>query len=318
MIIAISGFIHTVGTEFINPPRRREKPQLHVVPLDSNEALALLEDSPLANSSKINHQVLLLHPFASKARSPLLERITTVLVGQGIRVFRLNLRGMGEGKDLSRSMYHGACHDDVAKAIEYIAHKFPNVKLSVIGFSMSADIVLNYASRSDTYHIPSIIQQFIAVCPALDPHHARRRIDKAYFGLLRKSLMGSIRKILLYRHSKYPDLGPLDPQVYSSVFALDERYVVSKDGFKTLEEYHQACDPRPRLDKIKHPTIMLIAKDDPVGSTYYSSQNPHIKIQTMRYGGHLGFLRPFKNKLGTRSYLDPWLLEVVKQTQKAT
>ena len=82
-----------------------------------------------------------------------------------------------------------------------------------------------------------------------------------------------------------------------SIRSFDQEIVVEKLGFTTAQEYYKATNTLHILPKLKLPTLIIYAADDPlfdpaiIGDLQAAAENnQHIELLLTRYGGHVGYL----------------------------
>ena len=80
----------------------------------------------------------------------------------------------------------------------------------------------------------------------------------------------------------------------STIHEHDTRLTSVVTGFGTLENYHRACSSYEKIPKIKTPTLILMAKDDPIiGKRNIDyrlcEENPWVMLAVTNRGGHCGY-----------------------------
>jgi predicted alpha/beta-fold hydrolase len=93
----------------------------------------------------------------------------------------------------------------------------------------------------------------------------------------------------------FPD--QIDDRHYNQIKdfkAYDDRYTAPIHGFRNAEDYWAKCSCGPLLGRIRVPSLIINAEDDPfLGASCYpfhERKNPYIYLEVPRYGGHLGFM----------------------------
>src|SRR5216683_7216546 len=94
------------GPDLTHPTRQR------IVTLIDGDRL-VLHDSVPAHWRPGNRIALLVHGLGGTHRSRHLRALARLLLPQGIRVVRVDLRGTGKGLALARRGYHAGCSDDI-------------------------------------------------------------------------------------------------------------------------------------------------------------------------------------------------------------
>ena len=285
--------------------RRPETAVLRTVLLEDGDQCILHDDVP-SSWRPGNRVALLVHGLAGDHASPYMVRIAGKLNAQGVRAFRMDLRGCGAGFGLARHPYHSGRSDDLARAIDVVNQLCPNSPLSLLGFSLGANIVLKLLGEAPD-RVPANLDRVLAVSPPVDLYHCvqymgqglNRLYDRHFARLLIRQV-----KALKQKLPEAPDLprGCLP----RGVFDFDEMFTAPVCGFKTALNYYRLCSSAQFVPEIRVPTLIMAANDDPLvhSSTYDDLVVPRsVKLQVHRSGGHLGFISRRK-EVGDRHWMD--------------
>ncbi len=263
----------------------------HVITLDDGDKIVLVENTP-KQLSVSQRSILLVHGLTGSHQSRYLIRATKYFNEQGYRVLRMNLRGCGAGVGLAKHLYHSGRSEDTRAVLQWMAQTFPQSPVTLIGFSLGANIVLKMAGEDGPHH-SGHIDSLIAVSPPLDLEASVKLLIKKQNKILNefyvKCLLDDINKL----HQLFPELPPPNLPPISTVYEFDNFYTAPRSGFKDAHDYYSKCSSGQFLKSIHLPTLLLYAKDDPVISRRQYLKMPHNKnihsIITQR-GGHVGWL----------------------------
>ena len=78
-----------------------------------------------------------------------------------------------------------------------------------------------------------------------------------------------------------------------TLYQFDDHYTVPRGGFADVPDYYDRASSSPWVSKIRVPTFMLTAKDDPFVAWEPYMQlptMPNLEVHLAPRGGHLGFL----------------------------
>jgi predicted alpha/beta-fold hydrolase len=263
----------------------------HIVPLPDGDKLVLIENRP-PNWQPGNRIVLMLHGLTGSSRSKYLLRIANKLTKDGYLVIRMNLRGCGQGLGYARHLYHSGRSEDSRAAIMWLEQHFRKSPVTLIGFSLGANIVLKMAGE-DGAHPSGNLDSIVAVSPPLDLEGSVKLLihkkNKLFNDFFVKCLLRDT-KIL---HDTFPDLPrPSFPHPLN-VYQFDDIYTAPRSGFKDAKDYYTQSSSKHFIDSITVPTFLLYAKDDPVIARRTFLHLPHKAnfdtIITAR-GGHVGWM----------------------------
>lgn len=277
------------------------------VDLSDGDQLALEVSTPI-DWKRSDPTVLMIPGTAGSHKSPYLVRLASKLVKKNVRAIRLNFRGIGSGFGRAKNISHGGSSNDVFEAIKAIKEKYPDSPLSVIGFSLSGNILLKLSSEKD---LSGYVDKKIAVCPPLCLADSSKRLEKLQNRLYQRSIVKTIIDIVSSPKCKfnYSDVELL--KKCKTLREVDEILTAPLAGFKDAIEYYTHCSSLQYLQSIKSPCKILFALDDPLincSKLDEVSVPDHIEIKITQYGGHMGFLQnSFKNPFWMDEQLFHWL-----------
>src|SRR5262249_1388931 len=130
------------------------------------DRLSVLESAP-AGWRVGDPQVLLVHGLAGCARAPYVVRIGIRLVGIGLRVVRMNLRGAGAGFGGAPGIYHPRPTHDLRRVAEWMARRAPGSPLGLVGFSLGGNLVLKLAAEASKRPLDGL-DAVVAANPPVD------------------------------------------------------------------------------------------------------------------------------------------------------
>jgi hypothetical protein len=165
------------------------------------------------------------------------------------------------------------------------------------GFSLGGNLALKWLGESSgaatvgTAH--PTIDRAIAVCPPIDLAACARMLARPMGRVYERHLVGLVWRSLMKRRKTLPDLplGKLQRRP-RRLRELDDLYTAPVGGFCDVDDYYQQCSARTVVPRIRIPTTILVAEDDPVvdATTFDDALPSHVRLHVVRHGGHLGFL----------------------------
>ena len=192
--------------------------------------------------------------------------------------------------------YHSGATEDLAAVHRHLAGHHACRRMGWIGFSLGGNLVLKYLGENG---------------PALD---AQTALGRRGFGALRpcdqRPPARPARQPDLYQaFSAHPQgQSPLEspaatrasstlPKLAAAhtLRAFDDLFTAPVHGFRDAEDYWRRCSALNFLDRIRVPTLVINARNDPFldGACFpYAAarRNPQLFLETPRSGGHVGFL----------------------------
>ncbi|MGV3485896.1 MAG: alpha/beta fold hydrolase, partial [Planctomycetaceae bacterium] len=117
------------------------RPTLRWVALADGDRLAMLDDVPV-NWRPGDASLLIVHGLCGCSQAPYMLRLASRFTEQGVRVFRLNLRGCGAGQGAASQITHAGRSDDVIAALEQVSQLTQSGPISAVGVSLGGNQLL--------------------------------------------------------------------------------------------------------------------------------------------------------------------------------
>jgi uncharacterized protein len=266
----------------------------------------------------IPETVVLFHGLSGSQDSKYMQRIGAMIQHSGRSVVLCNLRGAGPGWNQAKRSYSSNSSADLSEALLWTREQFPKNRVWAIGFSLSANLLLNLLSGRGGVHLPDFA---LAVNPPMDLAATAQLLRKGFNQIYDFRFVRDLKRELKKRWSagvveSYPSF-----PAWTRLYDFDERFTAPQGGFRSVAEYYEQCSSLPHVSKINTPTYVLHAKDDP-----FVASEPFLKAQwsestqltLLDHGGHLGYLH--RNRLpGTQDHrwLDYFVSELLTQNQNS-
>lgn len=290
-----------VGSQFAGKPQLPRRLQ-HRIRLDATNLLLMYE---LKGQDETAPLVLLGHGMGGCSESGYMHRIAAKLLQAGHGVFMMNHRGSGPGIGLCDKLWNGGSSEDWARIVQFIADLYPKRKLLLIGFSLSANILLKYLGEGRS--IPSTVGAALAVNPPIDLQEASKQIsegpwaktfNKYYLSMMHRQVDAMVE---CHPNAFRPDCRP------TTIWEFDEAYTAPAFGYLSAEAYYEACSSKQFLEAIEVPTTLLCSQDDPFipPEVFLDARmSQRIDFMNPESGGHMGYISRSPNELGDRRWMD--------------
>lgn len=265
----------------------------HRVRVSDEDDIVLHDDRP--DDWEHGDQVaLLMHGISGCHGSGYMMRIAGKLNRRSVRSFRMDHRGCGAGEGLAENPYHAGRIDDLHRAIHSIENLCPGSSISIVGFSLSGNLLLRYLGDRSFDHSPNVFRA-AAVCPPVDLRFcvkqlSRTRAGQRYDRYFTRRLISQVSGGRQWRDDlPLAQVRRLPWRLYD----FDEMYTAPASGFDSADEYYRFASARDYLSMIDVPTTVLAAQDDPLVSPEPFSDLKLPSTVTLcltEHGGHLGFV----------------------------
>jgi len=254
--------------------------------------------------------VLLMHGLGGHADSSYMQRLAGKFLQRGWATFRLNHRASGQGRGLSKGIYHAGKSEDVQPVLHAIAKLCPEQKIVAVGFSLSGNMLLKYLGEGK--HLPP--KNFcgaIAVSPPLDLTLSAQAIARPRNRLYDLRFTRLLKKLVAEQQNSFADFPRFDLPGNLTIYGFDEIVTAPLHGFASAEDYYARCSAKQFLGGIAHPAVILAADNDPfVPKESYLDLPPNalVKLHVTRSGGHMGFIAAYKTSWGDYRWMDEAIL----------
>lgn len=260
------------------------------IPVPDGDQIALHDDCP-DGWQPSRPVALLLHGLAGCHQSGYMVRLADRLTLQGIRTFRMDMRGSGASAGFAKLPGHAGRTEDAQAAIEYIASRCPASPLTLVGFSMGGNIALGTAANAAKTKMGNL-QKCIAVCPPVNLSKCCRELQQGTGRFYDRYLLRFL--IEDWQESG----GTVTESTPQSIYEFDDLVTAPRSGYQDAEDYYAHCSSGPRLAEIDIPTKILAAKNDPIvpfAAIAQSERSPCVELISTSSGGHLGYVTRKRN-----------------------
>lgn len=298
------GHAQTIVGRYLPGPRVRLPATYHEVDAGEGDRLVLLDSTP--QGWRPGHpSALLVHGLGGCARSPYVRRVAARLVGIGVRIVRMNLRGAGSGFGAARGIYHAGRTEDLRRAGEWLARRAPSSPIALVGFSLGANLVLKLAAEAARQPLDGL-DCVLAANPPLDLAACCRHIQRPENRLYDRNFVRLLHREVARLHAAFPDLGPIHLAGATTLYDFDDRYTARRNGFAGAADYYARSSAGPLVPQIEVPGLVVHAADDPFipVEPFHRIRFPaQLALELNSHGGHLGYFsrKPWG---GDRRWLD--------------
>lgn len=243
--------------------------------------------------------VLLGHGLEGHSYSPYVIGMCRALEALDVDLHVMNFRTCSGETNRLRTAYNAAITEDLDLAVQWLV-KQGYEEIALLGFSLSANLILNYLGRNKASlsPIPSQLKAAVVISAPVEMVQSSYVMEHGFNWIYNLRFVLKLKRKVRMKFERYPDL--LEREAFNRIRTLrqfDETYTAPTLGFSNAEAYYQMAQSHPHLPKITTPTLILTAKNDPILCEecfpYAECEaNPNLYLLATRYGGHVGFYRP--------------------------
>ena len=261
-------------------------------------------------------QLILVHGLEGSSSAGYARSLAQAALEAGCATHRLNMRSCGGTEHLSgRTLYHSGQTSDLLSVIRQLPSDAP---IFLAGFSLGGNVVLKLAGElgaSASSLGSKVIAGVMAISTPIDLAACVRQLDKPSNVIYARRFVSRLKERVRVKERLTPglfDLSALD--LVRDIYDFDDRFTAKAFGFGTADNYYATQSSNQFLDRIRVPTLLVQAKDDPlIPFTVYDhpafSTNPNLRLIAVEHGGHLGFISKTRPRFWLDQVLVNWVLE---------
>lgn len=239
--------------------------------------------------------LVVLHGLEGSSRSKPVLGFLREARRSGWRAVAMNFRSCSGEMNRLRRSYHGGETSDLSFVINRLAKEDPNAPILCAGLSIGGNVLLKYlGERGDS--VPRQVRAAAAISAPFDLAASARGLERGFSKIYRRQLVAGLRRKTLEKLKRYPDLVDRDKlRAARTLEQFDNAVTAPVHGFRDAEEYWAASSSLQFLLKIRRPTLLINARNDPFFQERLLpvrevSENPNLRALFPKQGGHGGFL----------------------------
>lgn len=249
--------------------------------------------------------IIILHGLAGCVNSSYVARFMKAFNNRGWRAVLMHFRGAGEEPNRLARSYHSGDTNDVDYLVSLLHKREPNTKKAIVGVSMGGNILLKWLGEQGQQ---SRVQTAVAVSVPYILKNAANRINVGFSRLYQARLLNQLKPNFMRKLHMVPNPPEALKEVKNCTcfWTFDHKVTAPLNGFTSVHAYYRESSSRQYLPKIKTPTLLIHAKDDPfMTPDVLPSENElsdYLVLEVSEKGGHVGFIT--SGNLGTPEF---WL-----------
>lgn len=243
------------------------------------------------NHSKL---IILSHGLEGDSQRPYMKGMAKHFFQNGFDVLCWNFRGCSGSMNKRPVFYHSGATHDLQTVISHAAAGYDQVNL--IGFSLGGNLTLKYLGELSD---PLPIHRAVAISVPLHLESSCHKISTGENIIYSNRFLKTLKQKVRQKAKLFPE--QLNEAALASVKTLqdfDDVFTGPLHGFTGAKDYYEQCSSIHFLSKIKTPTLVINALNDPFLSDHcfpkaLASQLDNVFMEFPDTGGHVGF-RPLK------------------------
>lgn len=262
-------------------------------------------DAP-AGAPAGNPRLLLLHGLEGSDRSHYVAGFFNEVIRRGWAADLLIFRGCGPEPNRAARFYHSGETSDLSFVVDRVLSQHPGSPIVLAGVSLGGNVLLKFlGERGDG--LPTEIRAAAAISVPFDLERGSRFISKGFSRVYDQHFLRTLRRKALAKLERYPELFDRDRlQSATCIYDFDDVVTAPVHGFLDAHDYYSRSSSLRWIDRIRVPTLLLSAVDDPFLPAAVldevrerAARTPALTLEFTKHGGHVGFVsgrwpwRPF-------------------------
>ena len=236
---------------------------------------------------------LLLHGLEGSSESHYARGLLATLVRQGWRGVVMHFRGCGGQPNRLTRGYCAADTADIAYLVNWLREWEPTTPLVAIGYSLGGNALLKWLGEigADTP-----LQATVAVSVPFILDSTARRLNTGWSRLYQHHLLRALKHSYRnkFRQRQDAPVALTELRALRDFYAFDDRITAPLHGYTDVHDYYARASCRPYLRRIRVPTLILHALDDPFMRPEAVPEpdelSPSVRLELSPHGGHVGFV----------------------------
>ncbi len=240
---------------------------------------------------------LLLHGLEGTPRSHYVSEILSRARQRGWATDLLLFRSCaGEPNRLARS-YHSGETGDLDFVVRRLIETDPDRPLVITGVSLGGNVLLKWLGERGE-QLPPQLRGAVAVSVPFDLARSARHINRGFARVYQWNFLRTLRRKALEKLQRFPDLLSASAIAAArSIHSFDHAVTAPLHGFDSADDYYAQSSSIRFLGRIRLPTLLLSARDDPFLPSdvlddvrRIADTNPALHVEFVERGGHVGFI----------------------------
>ena len=250
-----------------------------------------------ASNSNAGPVLLLLHGLEGGLHSHYAAGIWAGAAQRGWQPRQLLFRTCDGRVNQARRTYHSGETTDLDFAIERLIEEDTNRPIGLVGVSLGGNVMLKWLGEKGDA-VPAQVRAAVAVSTPYDLARSSRAIDSGFARLYQWNFLRSLKRKARLKLAQYPDVClPEDLDSVTTMWQFDDRFTAPLHGFRDAADYYARSSSIGYLDRIRRPTLLLSARDDPFhtidvlhDAERIAGSNSFLEVEFHERGGHVGFV----------------------------
>jgi predicted alpha/beta-fold hydrolase len=275
--------------------RRQQRPQTRVERWNTPDGDFI--DVHRLDAGPERPRLFLLHGLEGSERSHYLGGLFAEARRRDWGAELLIFRSCGVELNRAERFYHSGETSDLAFAVSRVLEEFPTAPIVLCGVSLGGNVLLKWLGERGSA-LPSRIRGAVAVSVPYDLERGARHISRGFSRVYERHFIRTLRRKATAKLAHFPALfDRASLEAARTLYDFDDLVTAPVHGFRDAHDYYTRSSSLQYLARIRVPTLLLSAGDDPFLPTEVlaevrtiAQQNPRLTLEFPQRGGHVGFV----------------------------
>ena len=247
-------------------------------------------DGPIASP-----QLLVIHGLEGSSERKYVRGLLALAAERGWRGVAMNFRSCSGTPNRTARLYHSGETGDLDWVIGELAKREPGAPILPVGVSLGGNVLLKWLGEEGA-NATDEVRAAVAISTPFDLAAAAAAMSRGAGRLYSRFFLRTLKPKALQKAAEYPELLDADAIRRARTWGqYDDVATAPLHGFKNAEDYWSQSSSISFLDRIRRPTLLINAEDDPfvpascmpVGRVENSEW---LQAEFTQRGGHVGFV----------------------------
>ena len=242
-------------------------------------------------------RLLILHGLEGSSRSHYARGLLAAAMRLGWAADVLVFRSCGDEPNRLLRSYHSGETGDLDFVARTLIAMHPEQPLVLTGVSLGGNVLLKWLGEQ-AKDAPSQIVGAAAISVPFDLARGSLHLQHGFSSLYEAYFLRSLRRKAMGKAARFPD--HLDAAAIlraPTIWDFDDAVTAPIHGFRDARDYYDRSSSIRWLDRIRVPTLLLNAADDPFLPSSVlddvraiARSNAALRCEFVAKGGHVGFI----------------------------
>ncbi len=237
---------------------------------------------------------ILTHGLEGSSKAVYIRALTKSFLEKGWDVLAWNFRGCSGRLNRKERLYHSGAYEDLMDVIRFAGRNFAPTRIHLAGFSLGGNMTLLCLGKESPWLLENNVEKAIVFSAPINLAASSQKLRKWWNLPYQINFLIDLKRKIEQKEKQFPGHYRMaEMRKARTLFEFDDVCTGPIHGFEGAEDYYRKCSSLYYLKDIEIPTLMVLAKNDPMlargNYADITGLNPHVNFTLLEEGGHCGF-----------------------------